>query len=249
MKKKLSVISLIPAAFSCIALSGCGTRVTKYELNVIDNNVLLRTPLEDSYAAGDLVTVEINTLLDYNVYAKLDGSYVSDLTKGDGYYYFTFTMPETETEVEVGLIERWSPKVTHTYTVGTEGKADILLNGTEIFFDLETYGISDLVGGDSIVVEYVGEFLIEETLPSRFAGDIDIFSVTQTKTAIAELTYSDLSHYTGTYESTSYVILEDMSFVSVEDYASENPDATLYAGLGTEENSTTIYGLYASSPR
>ncbi len=150
-----------------------------------------------------------------------------------------------------------------TFTVGydygeiTEGKATLLLSGSELFFDPEEYdGLAPLIAGDELEVTYDGEMLIQETYPSRVVLKGRLGGVTKTKSAtLASVTFGGIEE--------GKIKDGDMIFADLPEYVIEKDDtltplvevkigATLFIayvdGGGEEFYATAIYAFSHDYP-
>lgn len=152
-------------------------------------------------------------------------------------------------------------KATFDYGRYVEGHATLLLNDSYIFFTPENYGISEIVAGDIITLEYTGEFYILETYPSRV--DIDPTQIKNISLGEANVKPYIVQNQNGNVSlapaidsiysvitleqiTNPYVVHSDGTFTALSDC--ENGDL-VYVSQPVAISSIRIEGIYSYNPR
>ena len=147
------------------------------------------------------------------------------------------------------------------YGLHENGKATLLLSGSNVFFDTEQWGIGRINAGDVITVRFFGvELLIQESYPSTVVTkDIEIRDITAERADVLELTVkkigdtvalSDEEGRVSTLLMTSpggkrYIVSEDGSF---EELSEEHVGCKVYATGKLEGSSFRVAAYYAYDP-
>lgn len=137
MKRFLSLLFLL----SVLLFAGCSEKREKYALSVDDPNDLLIGELNESYLAGEEVTVKTAIVDDANLHLYLDGRFVSVQRPVEAggvftHWEFKFTMPKKDAEISL-KIYREEPVVApakEKYIYFDNGIVEIVY---EIKFDYE----------------------------------------------------------------------------------------------------------------
>ena len=114
MKKSTIAVCLSAIlGFTLFALCGCDTDAAeKYTLTVTGRSDFIVEPLNESYAAGETVTVKTGILYDADITATLNGAplwYTPVEEGGNSYWEFTFIMPKKNSTLDLKVVNGFLP--------------------------------------------------------------------------------------------------------------------------------------------
>ena len=136
-------------------------------------------------------------------------------------------------------------------------KINLLLNGCLLFFNIKEYNIDKLVGGDYLIINYTGDFMIKQIYPAIFEGiNFSIISIEQyiphyieyevilkDGNKILKPVDDDFNNY---LINTKYVVNEDYSFIAIDDL---QENSLVYGANPSYYSSLTIPYLFSYLPR
>ena len=142
-----------------------------------------------------------------------------------------------------------------------DGKATLLLDYCNIFFDPDKWGVGRINAGDVITMEYRGgELLIQESYPGTVVTkDIEIIDISVGRAEVIELEVKKAGNAIALFEKsgeitslltasaslTRRIVLEDESF---EDISEKHAGSTVYATGHRDGASFTVNAYYGFNP-
>ena len=149
----------------------------------------------------------------------------------------------------------------YDYGLHQDGKATLLLDYCNIFFDPDKWGVGRINAGDVITMEYRGgELLIQESYPGTVVTkDIEIIDISAQRAEVIELEVKQAGNAIALFEKsgeitslltasaspTRRIVLEDESF---EDISEKHVGSTVYATGHRDGASFTISAYYEFDP-
>lgn len=118
-KSKIAILLSAILSFALFAFCGCGPQDTdqppakpsqpeeRYKLTVTGATDVLYEPLNETYEAGEMVTVKTHIIYDASVQARVNGAYLwYDVVKENGTYThwaFQFIMPKQDSTLDLKI--------------------------------------------------------------------------------------------------------------------------------------------------
>lgn len=149
------------------------------------------------------------------------------------------------------------------YSFYSGDKPTLLIGDSLVFFNPLDYGISKLIAGDLVTINYIGEFLIQEIYPGIVATKyFEIESIEVKRATIVEyeilenaegalaLVTQNEDYISGITFAREYVLQSDGTFRSLESYLASGDfvGTKLYGTSPVGKRSKEIVAIYAYNP-
>ena len=144
--------------------------------------------------------------------------------------------------------------VQYDYGFHVEGEAVALLDGNNVFFDAEAYGVAPLLAGDKVTVRYTGEMLIQETYPGTVVlQGGEIVEITKESAPIVALTYKDNTCWLGEERVEAllpeYVVSQDLTFQPLPSLGENTTFFATQKSYDQAQKTFVAYAVYDYNPR
>ena len=220
---------------------------------VYKNNYVDYMKLSPGYSFAFFV--EIDTIT-YDFILNNGSFYVTDINNNLYKTADSFDIDVILNEIQ-NIEKTMIVEVTYDYGMHIENEVSVLLNGCLLFFNIKEYNIDKLVGGDYLIINYTGEFMIKEIYPAIFEGiNFSIISIElyiphyieyevilKDGNKILKPVDDDFNNY---LINTKYVVNEDYSFIAIDDL---QENSLVYGANPSYYSSLTIPYLFSYLPR
>ena len=169
----------------------------QFSLSIIDKGNYVFDKTEGKFASGSMIKMHANPIQNADLAMFVNGVYqcvqTSVESNGGNLWEYLFEIPNNDTTLEFKALNRNYEEIKTKYVtvnVNYTNPIEYLFNNAKIPFDIRNYGVDKIVAGDTAIIQYRGEWVETESIPSEIVSDSIVFvSLTVLHTMIYEYEY------------------------------------------------------------